>query len=220
MNSHRYRTQLNKSTPNKNNPNNKNTLAQPSMSINWGITGSITSSAKAFTMLELIFVIVVIAIIAAVSIPRLAATKDDALSVAVKNDVANTITSVVATYNAVNNFGDISQAILLDGTRWTKSPNLNKTPNLAYVFNTKDNNKECVRMQVDDSNASMSFQVLIVANSQDIKGNDSRVCAKLRKMYSKYNGSSDNVLGSPVSRSIMSYIPIIDMALESEGIAW
>ena len=37
-----------------------------------------TSSKKAFTMIELVFVIVVIGILAAVAIPKLAATRDDA----------------------------------------------------------------------------------------------------------------------------------------------
>ena len=38
----------------------------------------LTSSKKAFTMIELIFVIVVIGILSAIAIPRLAATRDDA----------------------------------------------------------------------------------------------------------------------------------------------
>ena len=37
-----------------------------------------TSSKKAFTMIELVFVIVVIGILAAIAIPKLAATRDDA----------------------------------------------------------------------------------------------------------------------------------------------
>ncbi len=38
-----------------------------------------TSSKKAFTMIELIFVIVVVGILAGIAIPKLAATRDDAL---------------------------------------------------------------------------------------------------------------------------------------------
>ena len=38
-----------------------------------------TSSKKAFTMIELVFVIVVIGILAAIAVPKMAATRDDAL---------------------------------------------------------------------------------------------------------------------------------------------
>jgi general secretion pathway protein G len=44
---------------------------------------------KAFTMLELIFVIIVIGILASIAIPKLAATRDDAVITKVRTDVAN-----------------------------------------------------------------------------------------------------------------------------------
>ena len=49
-----------------------------------------TSSKKAFTMVELIFVIVVIGILAAIAVPRFAATRDDA-----------TVTKAIATIGSV-----------------------------------------------------------------------------------------------------------------------
>ena len=49
-----------------------------------------TSSKKAFTMVELIFVIVVIGILSAIAIPKLAATRDDAV-----------ITKAIATVGSV-----------------------------------------------------------------------------------------------------------------------
>ncbi len=48
------------------------------------------SSKKAFTMLELIFVIVVIGILSAIAVPKFAATRDDA-----------TITKAIATIGAI-----------------------------------------------------------------------------------------------------------------------
>ena len=49
-----------------------------------------TSSKKAFTMIELVFVIVVIGILAAIAVPKLAATRDDAI-----------ITKAIATVGSV-----------------------------------------------------------------------------------------------------------------------
>jgi len=49
-----------------------------------------TSSKKAFTMIELVFVIVVIGILSAIAIPKLAATRDDAV-----------ITKAISTLSAV-----------------------------------------------------------------------------------------------------------------------
>ena len=48
------------------------------------------SSKKAFTMIELVFVIVVIGILAAIAVPKMAATRDDA-----------TITKAIATIGSV-----------------------------------------------------------------------------------------------------------------------
>ncbi|NLN00193.1 MAG: prepilin-type N-terminal cleavage/methylation domain-containing protein, partial [Campylobacteraceae bacterium] len=43
---------------------------------------------KAFTMVELVFVIVILGILAAVAIPRLAASRDDASLVKAKSDLS------------------------------------------------------------------------------------------------------------------------------------
>ena len=51
---------------------------------------------KAFTMIELVFVIVVIGILAAIAIPKLAATRDDAIMVKARTTVAS-VRSALAT---------------------------------------------------------------------------------------------------------------------------
>lgn len=77
-----------------------------------------TSSKKAFTMIELVFVIVVIGILAAIAVPKMAATRDDA-----------TITKAIATIGSVRsaiaterqkrilrgNFADIGDLALAGG---------------------------------------------------------------------------------------------------------
>ncbi|WP_345981080.1 type II secretion system protein [Sulfurimonas sp. HSL3-2] len=52
------------------------------------------SNKKAFTMLELVFVIVVLGILAAIAIPKFAATRDDAIEAKVKKQINAIRTSI------------------------------------------------------------------------------------------------------------------------------
>ena len=65
---------------------------------------------KAFTMIELIFVIVILGILAAVAIPKLAATRDDAKEATICQNIATCITDASAEYTAVNST-DLSHSI-------------------------------------------------------------------------------------------------------------
>ena len=53
---------------------------------------------KAFSMIELIFAIAIIGILAAVALPRLSASRDDALVAAAKLDLKTALSDVIA-YN-------------------------------------------------------------------------------------------------------------------------
>ncbi len=61
-----------------------------------------------FTMIELIFVIVILGILAAVAIPKLAATRDDAKIAKASTEVATLVSDLGSYYTAQGVFGTMS----------------------------------------------------------------------------------------------------------------
>jgi len=70
-----------------------------------------------FTMIELIFVIVILGILAAVAIPKLAATRDDAEASKIVSDLATCVGDAGSAYLKDGNFSTVSS--LADNSTWT-----------------------------------------------------------------------------------------------------
>jgi len=62
-----------------------------------------------FTMIELIFVIVILGILAAVAIPKLAATRTDAKVSTAASDIATAVTDFGTYYTAQGDFGKVGE---------------------------------------------------------------------------------------------------------------
>ena len=64
---------------------------------------------KGFTLIELLIVVVIIGILAAIAIPKFAATKDKAKLASVKTDLRNMMTSEEAYFSDYSTYGSLAQ---------------------------------------------------------------------------------------------------------------
>ncbi len=73
---------------------------------------------KGFTMIELIFVIVILGILAAVAIPKLAATRDDAKAASIKTDIGTALQALPAWFQGQKEVSFLN-AMSLDIKIWS-----------------------------------------------------------------------------------------------------
>ena len=96
-----------------------------------------------FTMIELIFVIVILGILAAVAIPKLAATRDDAKIAAMATNVNQIVSDAVAHYTAQ---GDLNVS---NGAQWKAVTNVEQSSgdfvftDSSVSYKNKATDKEC-----------------------------------------------------------------------------
>ena len=101
-----------------------------------------STSIKAFSLIELIFVIVVIGIISSVAIPKLSNLKTFASSSVVKQDL-NTIVSAIKSYYLINNeIEQIDDVVVVNPQIWSINPN-----NMLEIIHTK-NGIDCIVISV------------------------------------------------------------------------
>ncbi len=126
---------------------------------------------KGFTMIELIFVIVILGVLASVAIPRLAATRDDAEVAKAATNLTTAVSDITAYYTAKGNFSGVS-------TDFTKVTNaLDKTGNLKVKGNTT-----CVTIKVPQANQNQQSSKVNITLDFSGNGTSDAVCKQLKKL--------------------------------------
>ena len=112
---------------------------------------------KAFTMIELVFVIVIIGILAMIAIPKMAATRDDAKISLVAADVANAATEIAAyTMAKANTTADFSE--MSNAVRSMKARNL--AVQSGNTLNVKMNTiSDCLKLRISSSSKDRNLTI-------------------------------------------------------------
>lgn len=114
---------------------------------------------KGFSLLELIFAIVVIGIIASFAIPKYLDTRDSALISTIKRDIATATTSIQS-YHLVNGeIKKISNAITLNPSHWT-------IEDLKITY--KEDTKDCVTLEVKENTGTNTLELTVDSTAGSI----------------------------------------------------
>ncbi|WP_419770228.1 MAG: prepilin-type N-terminal cleavage/methylation domain-containing protein [Candidatus Marinarcus sp.] len=116
-------------------------------------------SAKAFSLLEMIFAIVIIGIIASVALPKLFNTKNNALVATLKQDIVTVTSAVQSAYLLNNSLEKISDAVVVNGSIW-------QIEDQKITYNDKEN--ECVTIELKEKTLEVNI-------NEDV----STICKKL-----------------------------------------
>ena len=131
---------------------------------------------KGFTMIELIFVIVILGILASVAIPRLAATREDAEITTGIANIRTLLSDITVFYVAKGNFNgtkwrDITNVPLKDENGAAITSSLNAIGDQTYL---SVNRKNCLQIGMRDSTTS----TFIAFRPVETNKNDS-ACSKV-----------------------------------------
>lgn len=115
---------------------------------------------QGFSIIELIFVIAVLGIIAAVAVPKLMDTRSSAIVSTIKQDISTITTSAQSYYMMNNKIDNISDSVNINESTWTVS---------SKKIEFKIEDTVCVSISLNDNKLSVDID----------ETSESSVCKKL-----------------------------------------
>ncbi len=119
---------------------------------------------KAFTMIELIFVIVLLGILSSIAVPKLAGTRDDAEAVRAAEEIRTLITDLASFYTASGHFDQLSKMTnvsLVDSSFNDFDANLTTK---AYYCNGAKTDK-CIGVEVSGDGGDLNVSIQSTTSS-------------------------------------------------------
>jgi general secretion pathway protein G len=116
-------------------------------------------SKQAFSLLEMVFAVVIIGIIASVAMPKLFNTKNDALVATIKQDVVTVTSAIQGQYMLNKKVEKISDVVSLNNSIW-------EIEEMKIVFKEKD--EQCIKIELNDYELEVNI-------NEDV----GTICAKL-----------------------------------------
>ena len=111
---------------------------------------------NAFSLLELIFAIVVIGIISSFAIPKYLDTKNSAVVSTIKRDISTATTSIQSYYLVNGEIDKISEAVSLNTQNWI-------IDDLKITY--QDNDTDCVVLEVKEEESSKVLALTITPSA-------------------------------------------------------
>jgi general secretion pathway protein G len=174
-----------------------------------------------FSLIEIIFAIIIIGILASVAIPSLNITKNDAIGVTVKKTTMTLLDAITTFYYAKGDLkGDHQQASLSNiiklDRKWQLVKNSDSTLDMAYLYNGAK--QPCLVIEVRDN-----FEIrVLIADSLSLPNSE---CSSIREQFgidnnNKGNFEFDFLNSSPNGAQKKNYIIQITKSLNDNGIKW
>lgn len=114
---------------------------------------------KGFTLIELIFVIAVLGIIAAVAVPKLLDSRSNAIVSTIKQDI-NTITTSVQSYYMINgNIDKISDSVNLNTQTWSIADKKVEFINEGSTCISLEVDSSKLNIIIDQNSSSLCFKI-------------------------------------------------------------